>query len=184
MEDFDPDIDFEVRQHVAALQIDPAKYQHLIDLRRTTQHLPRAVLAGSIGAMLGALSWLGITAFTTFQVGAMAIVIGFSIGGVVRLAGKGIDRSFGLTAVILTLAASAAGTLLSGCWMIAMGSEEAAFADVLTSLTPGLITQIYREVLTPVNLAYYGVATAAAYWLGIQRILRHELAMCAKEIRQ
>ncbi|TDJ58349.1 MAG: hypothetical protein E2O40_01585, partial [Planctomycetota bacterium] len=85
MEDFDPDIDFEVRQHVAALQIDPAKYQHLIDLRRTTQHLPRAVLAGSIGAMLSALSWLGITAFTTFQVGAMAIVIGFSIGGVVRL---------------------------------------------------------------------------------------------------
>ena len=67
--------------------------------------------------------------------------------------------------------------------MISLGSEEAAFADILVSLTPELIAQIYREVLTPVNMAYYAVAAAAAYWLGIQRFRRHELAMCAVENR-
>ncbi len=179
MKDFEPDIDFELRGQVTTLEIDPLKYQHYIDLRRTNQHLPMAVLAASIGAVLGALAWLGITAFTTLQVGWMAMVIGVVIGGMVRGAGKGIDRDFGLIAVILTLAGSAAGMVLAGCWFLALQSEEAAFSDVLFSLTPGLITQIYVALLTPVNLAYWGVAVVAAYWLGIRRIRREEMAMCA-----
>ena len=183
MEDFDPDIDFEIRSQVAALEIDPAKYQHYIDLRRTTQHLPMAVLAGSIAAIFGALAWLGITAFTTLQVGWMAVAIGIIIGGMVRVAGQGIDRGFGLVAAILTLAGSAAGTLLAGCWTLALLSEEVVFADVLFALTPGLITQIYIGVLTPMNLACYGVAVAAAYWLGIRRIRRDEMAMCAVDAK-
>ena len=181
MEDFDPDIDFELKQQFTALAIDPAKYQHYIDLRRTSQHLPMAVLAGSIGAILGALAWLSITAFTTLQVGWMAIAIGTIIGGLVRVAGQGIDRGFGLIAAILTLAGSAVGTLLGGCWLLALQSEEVAFADLLFSLTPGLITQIYLGLLTPMNLSYYGVAVAAAYWLGIRRIRREEMAMCAMD---
>ncbi len=179
MEDFDPDIDFEVRQQVAAVEIDPAKYQHYIDLRRTNQHLPMAVLAGSIGAILGALAWLGITAFTTLQVSWMSVAIGVIIGSMVRVAGKGIDRDFGLIAVILTLLGSAAGMVLAGCWILALQSKEAAFADILLSITPGLITQIYVALLTPMNLAYWGAAVVAAYWLGIRRIRREELAMCA-----
>ena len=184
MEDFDPDTDFELKQQFTALEIDPAKYQHYIDLRRTSQHLPMAVLAGSSGAILGALAWLGITVFTTLQVGWMAIAIGIIIGGLVRVAGDGIDRGFGLTAAILTLAGSAAGTLLAGCWTLALLSEEAAFADVLLALTPGLITQIYIAVFTPMNLACYGAGGAAAYWLGIRRIRRAEMAMCAVDVKR
>ncbi len=179
MEDFDPDIDFELKQQIAALEIDPLKYQHYIDLRRSNQHLPMAVVAASIGAIVGALAWLGITAFTTLHVGWMALMIGVVIGGMVRTAGKGIDRDFGLIAVIMTVAGSAAGTLLAGCWVLALQSEETAFADLLLSLTPGLITQIYVALLTPMNLAYLGAAVVAAYWLGIQRIRRVEMAMCA-----
>jgi len=179
VEDFDPDIDVEVRQQVAALEIDPLKYQHYIDVRRTNQHLPMAVLAGSIGAFLGAVAWLGLTAFTTLQVGWMAIVIGVVIGGMVRVAGKGIDRDFGLIAAMLTLAGSAAGTLFATCWILSLQSEEAAFADLLASLTPGLVRQIFHGMLTPLNMAYYGIAAVAAYWLGIRRIRREELVLCA-----
>ena len=179
MEDFDSDIDIEVKQQIAAVAIDPAKYQHYIDLRRTDQHLPMAVLAGSIGAVLGALAWLGITAFTTLQVNWMSIAIGIIIGSMVRAAGRGIDRDFGLIAVIMTLVGSVAGMVLAGCWILALRSEEAAFADILLSLTPGLIKQLYVALLTPMNLAYWGLAVVAAYWLGIRRIRREELAMCA-----
>ena len=179
MEDFDPDIDFELRQQVAALEIDPLKYQHYIDVRRFNQHLPMAILAGSIGALLGAVAWLGLTAFTTLQVGWMAILLGVAIGGMVRVAGKGIDRYFGLVAAMLTLAGSTAGTLLAACWILALQSEEAAFVDLLLSLTPGLVTQIFQGMLTPMNMAYYGVASVAAYWLGIRRVRREELARCA-----
>ncbi len=181
MEDFDTDIDFELRQQVAALEIDPLKLQHYIDLRRTNQHLPMAVLAGSIGAFLGALAWLGLTAFTSFQVGWMAIAIGVGIGGIVRVAGKGIDRDFGLIAAILALVGSGAGTLLSACWMLAVQSEQTAFMDLLFSLTPGLIGQLYAGMLSPMNMAYYGAAAIAAYWLGIRRIRREEMAMCAMD---
>ena len=179
MEDFESDIHFELKQQVAALEIDPLKYQHYIDLRRTNQHLPMAVLAASIGAIVGALAWLGVTAFTSLQVGWMAILIGFVVGGMVRGAGKGIDRDFGLIAAIMTLAGSAAGTLLAGCWMLALQSTEAAYADVLTSLTPGLVKQIFVAMLTPTTMACYAAAVVPAYWLGIRRIRREELAMCA-----
>ena len=180
MEDYDPDLDFEVVPQVGgAVEIDPAKYQHYIDLRRTRQHLPLAVAAGVIGALLGAVAWLGLTAFTSLQVGWMATGIGVIVGGMIRLAGQGYDRQFGLAAVLLSLAGSALGMLLAGCWLLAMESEGAAFADLVVALTPGLITQIYHVMLTPVNLAYCGGAIVSAYWLSIRRMKREELAMCA-----
>ena len=90
MEEFDPDLDFEVQQHVApVLEIDPIKFQHYVDLRRTHQHLPMAVIAGTIGAIIGALAWLGITVFTSMQVGWMAALTGVIVGGLVRVAGHG-----------------------------------------------------------------------------------------------
>ncbi len=183
MEDYDPDLDFEVVPQVGAVDIDPAKYQHLIDLRRTHQHLPLAVAAGVIGALIGAIAWLGLTAFTSLQVGWVATAIGVIVGGMVRLAGKGYDRQFGLVAVLLSLAGSAVGMLFAGCWLLAMETEEAVFADLVVSLTPGLVGQIYHVMLTPMNQAYCGGAVVAAYWLAIRRIKREELAMCAVDAR-
>jgi hypothetical protein len=180
MEDFDPDLDFEVQQHVVAvLEIDPVKFQHYIDLRRTHQHLPMALTAGIVGAIIGALAWVGITMFTGMQVGWMATATGVIVGGMVRISGHGYDREFGLTAVMLTLVASAVGMLLAGCWLVSLESEEAAFADLLFALTPGLVSQIFHVMLTPLNLVYCGGGTAVAYWFGIRRIQRDELAKCA-----
>lgn len=177
MEDYDPDLDFEyVDQRAAKLEIDPAKYQHYVDLRRTHQQLSPAIMAGVVGSTTGAMAWLGLTVFTNLQVGWMAAGIGLLVGVMIRVTGHGIDRVFGIAGAVLTLTGCAAGTLLAGCWLLSAQTAEAGFADMVLALTPGLVVEIFKAMLSPMNIAYYAIGVVASYRLSIRRIKRSELA--------
>ena len=177
MEDFDPDLDFEyVEQGPARAEIDPAKYQHYVDLRRTRQQFIPAIMAGLVGATAGALIWLGLSVFTSFQVGWTAVGIGLLVGAMIRVTGHGFDRIFGVAAVAITLAGCAGGTLLSGCWLLSIQTADTGFADMLLALTPGLAVEIFKAMLSPMSLTCYGVGAVASYWLSIRRIKAAELA--------
>ncbi len=177
MHNYDPDLDFEYEhQGAAKAEIDPAKYQHYIDLRRTHQQLPPAIMAGLVGAAIGALVWLGISVFTNFQVGWMGVGVGLIVGGMIRVTGHGIDRGFGIAAVVLTLVGCAGGTLLAGCWLLSVQTADAGFGDMVLALTPGLVAEIFKAMLSPMNFTYYGIGAVASYWFSIRRIKRSELA--------
>ena len=175
MQDYDPDLDFEYKPQVAKAEIDPAKYQHYVDLRRTHQQFSLAIMAGVIGAAVGAMVWLGISMFTNIPVGWMAVGVGLIVGVMIRVAGQGIDRAFGIVGVVLTLAGCAGGTLLAGCWLLSIQTADAGFSDMVLALTPGLVVEIFRAMLSPMNYAYYGIGTVASYWFSIRRIKRVEL---------
>lgn len=177
-DDFDPDIDFEPEMDAAPKpERDPLKLQHYIDLRRSQQNLPAATLAGFIGALIGTAVWLGFTVAVNTQIGWMAVGVGLIVGAMVRHTGHGFDRVFGIMAVGASLAGCAMGTLLAGCWLLATESEEFIFAELVLSLTPGLVTRIFQAMLTTTSLVFGGVAVIAAYWLSIRRIRREERAL-------
>ncbi len=175
--DYDPDIDFEPEvQAPAKPEVDPVKLQHYIDMRRSEQHLPFATLAGLIGALIGIAVWLGFTVVANVQIGWMALGVGLIVGTMVRHTGHGIDRVFGLMAAVVSMAGCVTGTLLAGCWLVATESEELVFADLVLSLTPGLVTRILEAMLSPTNLVFGSVAAVGAYWIAIQRMRREERA--------
>ena len=48
------------------------------------QSLPMGLMAGAGAALLGAIGWAVITALTKFQIGFMAVGVGFLVGTAVR----------------------------------------------------------------------------------------------------
>ncbi len=187
---YDPDLEFEDRATrkqrtrqkrpvPPAVRIDPAQVQHYMDIQRSEAHLPLGVMAGLIGASVGGTLWFGVTALTSFQVGWMAIGVGLIAGSMVRVAGRGIDRVFGITGALLTIFGCALGSFLSGCWFVAAETQGAGFVELLAKMTPGLAIEILKAMAAPMNLIFAGVAIFAAYWISLRRNGREELEAMA-----
>ncbi len=176
-EHYDPDLDYQERttDPAATLEIDPAVLQHYIDLQRTRQHLPLAVVAGMTGAFIGAAIWLGITVLTGFQIGWMAVGVGFIVGLMVRVSGRGIDRVFGVAGAALALLGCVIGNFLSSCWVLAQETADSGFADIVLGMTPGLAAEILKATFAPVDLIFYGIALYAGYRFSLRRLSRSEL---------
>jgi hypothetical protein len=75
--------------------IDPLILQAAMQRIRNEQNLVMAAVAGAAAALLGGCAWAAITVTTNFQIGWMAVGVGFLVGYAVKIFGKGIDRSFG-----------------------------------------------------------------------------------------
>src|SRR5262247_16655 len=114
-------------------QVDPAQLQYAVAQLRAQQNLPAGALAGLAAALLGAAIWAGITYATHFQIGWMAVGVGFLVGIAVRSVGKGIDSVFGIVGAAFSLLGCAVGNLLAVCGVIAR-QENVAFMDVLAGL--------------------------------------------------
>src|ERR1043165_2131467 len=71
-----------------------------------------ALAAGIAAAVIGGIAWAVITVTTEFQIGYMAIGVGFLVGFAVRL-GHGRDKIFGFTGAILALVGCLMGNFLS-----------------------------------------------------------------------
>ena len=74
-------------------QVSDAELQHALEQLRSQQNFPAAVVAGFAGGTVGAIVWAVITVATDYQIGWMAVGVGFLVGFAVRAVGKGIDRS-------------------------------------------------------------------------------------------
>src|SRR2546421_9964443 len=71
-----------------------------------TENLPMGFMAGLVAAAIGAGLWALISIITGFQIGWMAVGVGFLVGWAVRLAAKGTHRAFGIMGALLALAAA------------------------------------------------------------------------------
>ena len=70
--------------------IDPAKMAMFNAQLDAEQNLPLGVCGGLLAAVLGAAVWAGVTVATGYQIGWMAVGVGFVVGFTVRLLGKGV----------------------------------------------------------------------------------------------
>ena len=80
-------------------QIDPYRLNMLLERIRGEQSLSKGFIGGAVGAAIGAGLWATITILTEYQVGYMALGVGYLAGLGVKTMGKGIDRPFQLLAL-------------------------------------------------------------------------------------
>src|SRR5579859_5535985 len=59
-------------------------------------NLPAAILGGLVAAIAGALVWALVTVSIKFQIGFMAVGVGFLVAWAVRTLGKGRAQMFGI----------------------------------------------------------------------------------------
>ncbi len=158
-----------------APEVDEAQLRYALDQIRAEQSLPMGALAGAAAALVGAGAWAAMTTLAHFQIGWMAVGVGFLVGFAVRAFGKGLDRTFGVVGATMALLGCALGNLLAVCGMIA-ASRDLSFLAVLSRLTPAIVRDLMVASFQPMDVLFYGIAVYEGYRLSIRRVTQQELA--------
>ena len=133
----------------------------------TEQNLLVGIAAGGVAALIGAGIWALITILTNYQIGWMAIGVGFLVGMAVRIAGKGIDTVFGVVGATMALLGCLLGNLFTLCYFIGI-EYEIGTLDVLTQLDLSMVFGLFKETFSPIDLLFYGIAVYEGYRLSFR----------------
>jgi len=131
-----------------------------------TPSLPLAVVAGLAAALVGAVIWAVVTVSTKYQIGFMAIGVGFLVGWTVRTAGKGGAMSYSLVGGALALFGCLLGNLLSACGFLA-AEQSAPLMTVLDRVltNPSLAVGLLQATFNPMDLLFYAIAVYEGFKL-------------------
>lgn len=132
------------------------------------QNLPMGIAAGAIAAAAGATVWALLTVATSYQIGWMAVGVGFLVGYAVRLLGKGLTPLYGVIGSGLALLGCLAGNVLTICIVISR-QESIPLGDLLVQLNPQVVIQLLADTFQPMDVLFYGLATYAAYHYSFSR---------------
>ncbi len=129
-------------------------------------NLAGALVGGLAAAVIGALVWAVITVTTKFQIGFMAVGVGFLVAWAVRTLGKGRDTTFGIIGGVFALLGCLLGNLFSACGFIAGQASEPVISVTLRVLgNPASIATLLQETFQGMDLLFYAIAVYEGYKL-------------------
>jgi len=160
--------------------INQEKLNTYLEKLKLEQNLPLAIGAGIATALVGAILWAIITVATKYQIGYMAIGIGFIVGFAVKLTGKGFDPVFGIVGGGLALLGCAIGNFLSVIGFYA-AQESISFFSVLSHIELAAIPEIMMETTEPIDLLFYGIAVYAGYKFSFRQVTDEEVILNAAD---
>jgi len=156
--------------------LDPRQVEQTLERIRSEQNLLSGILGGAAGAIIGAALWAVVTVVTGYQIGFMAVGVGFLAGLGVRRFGKGIDPSFGYAGAGLALLGCALGNLLAMCGLIA-NKFNVTFFNVLSGLSVESIGNLMVATFEPFDLIFYAIAVYEGYKFSFRQITMEELGL-------
>jgi hypothetical protein len=158
----------------AASILDEGKLYQYRERLRLEQNLPLALLGGVAAAVVGAVLWAIISVATNYQIGYMAVALGFIVGYTVRFAGKGLDQVFGILGAALALGGCLLGNLLTMVGFIA-NDEGLGYVQVLLGIDYSLVPSAMMATFSPIDLLFYGLATYEGYRFSFRQISEAEI---------
>jgi len=123
-------------------------------------------LGAIVGALLGAIAWGAITATTHFQIGYMAVAVGFLAGYGMRTLGGGRDRADGIVAGVVALLGCALGNLLTVIIEFAPHDNGHRSIMELTAMVlanPKLAWSLLMQGFNLMDVLFYALAVYAGY---------------------
>jgi hypothetical protein len=115
------------------------------------------IVGGAVAALIAAFIWAAITAATSFQIGYMAIGVGFAVAFAVRLLGRGHDIRFAIASAVLSLAGCVAGNFLSVVFAVA-GHDHAPVLSVASALLPRAV-DVLTQTFNIMDVVFYAIGT-------------------------
>lgn len=149
--------------------LDQERLTALLRSMEARQNLPMAVLAGALASVAGAGLWAFVTMLTGYQIGWMAIGVGFLVGWAVRLAGRGGAMVFGVVGAAFALLGCLLGNFLS--LVDGVGAIEGlGFFETLGLLDYAMVPELMAATFHPMDLLFYALAVYAGYKFSFERI--------------
>lgn len=130
-------------------------------------------VGGVLAMLVGAIIWGAITYFTNYQIGWMAIGVGFLVGFAIKFFGRGKTLIFGVSAAVLALIGCVLGNLMFYSGVIAH-EESASFLEVFSFflLSPAAAIELFTLAFDFMDIFFYALAAYAGFStaLDIKRI--------------
>lgn len=154
--------------------VDSAIVRMATQRMRDQQNLSAAVVAGTAAAIIGAGLWAVTTVVTGYQIGWMAVGIGFLVGYAIRVVGKGIDQTFAVAGAILALFGCMLGNVLTVCYFVAE-NEGIPVLELLPQLDLAIVSELLVATFSPMDLLFYGIAVYEGFQLSTVSVSENEL---------
>lgn len=143
---------------------------------RAQQNLVAGLAAGAVAALVGAVIWAVVTDVTGYQIGFMAIGVGFIVGYAVRVAGKGIDQSFGFMGAVLALLGCVVGNAFAVIGIVA-SQQNIPYSDLVDL---SIIVNLMTLTFSPMDLVFYAIAIYEGYKLSFRQVTQDEIMAAAR----
>ena len=143
-------------------QISEQDAERALDVFRQEQNLVVGGMAGLIAAVAGAAVWAGVTVVTEYQIGWMAVGLGFLVGIAIRTMGRGIDQVFGVVGAVMALVGCVLGNVFTIAWYIS-AQTGSSLMSVLTQLDMELVIDLITETFQVMDILFYGLALYFGY---------------------
>lgn len=125
---------------------------------------------GALGALVTCILcagiWAGVTIATGYQIGWMAIGVGFAVGIAVRTLGEGDSIAFGILGAGFALLSCVLGNLFSaiGIWAKESG---VSFFQAATHFDYALSIDVLTATASPMDFLFYGLALYEGFKISV-----------------
>jgi hypothetical protein len=122
------------------------------------------LVGGAVAMLVGAVLWGAITYLTEYQIGWMAIGVGFLVGIGIKFFGRGKTIGFGISGAILALIGCLIGNLIFYAGIIAR-EESISFLNVLFVLliNPAAALEVFSIAFSFMDILFYALAAYAGF---------------------
>ncbi len=162
------------------IQINQNKLEAYIEKLKLEQNLPMGIMAAVAACLIGAILWAAITVATEYQIGFMAIAVGFLVGYAVRFLGKGLDQIYGIIGGFFALLGCLLGNLFSIVGFAA-NELEIGYLEALGAIDFAVIPEVMAETFSPIDLLFYAIAIYEGYKFAFRPITEEEILEHATE---
>jgi hypothetical protein len=127
-------------------------------------NLLMGLIGGAIAMLVSAIVWGAITYFTEYQIGWMAIGVGFLVGIAIKFFGRGKSLTFGISSALLALTGCMLGNLMVYSGIIAR-EENMMFLNVffLLLLDPVVTIEIFTVFFDFMDILFYALAAYVGF---------------------
>ncbi|HTQ13960.1 MAG TPA: hypothetical protein VMH86_08785 [Rhizomicrobium sp.] len=116
-----------------------------------------AIPVGLAVAVAGALAWAVVTVVTNFQIGIMALAVGYAVGRAIKAVGHGRSQKFGMLGAACAFFGCLLGNLFSAIGIFAQ-QEHLDIMNVVAHATPDLLFALMKGISRVMDIVFYGIA--------------------------
>lgn len=138
------------------------------------QNLLMGTVSGLLAALLGAGIWAAVSVATEYQIGWMAVGIGFLVGLAMRYTGKGMTPVFGTVSAALSLVGCLVGNIVTYTWFIA-DIEGMAFMEVASQMNLAVVIGLLTSTFAVMDILFYGLAAYFGYKYAFRQVTQADL---------
>jgi len=160
---------FNFETQFSKADLDSGKYDRYMQDLRDRQNFVVALLGGVATSAVGAILWAVVAYLSGYRFGIMAILLGFLVGRVILIVGRGVDIQFRIIGAVLALISCLAGDGFAYCIALAK-YQGVSLSSVFTQVSSAGLVRFFKTIIDGEDLIFYGIAVYEGFRFSARKL--------------